>query len=185
MDWTIGIGIAITLVVLFVVLFVVAKKREYKAIYAQQHFIELAGALQRAKDAACAKIGAPPILPPSDDDRVILSSVRIASMYTVDETDDGYSHYFSISNTGGYTPHAVGGMFTVYFTTLLGIPYDKLQLGISESNVYHCRYHLTADQHANVQGLQISIPTEESAKEMHRQCMADRDKLQWSRIQAG
>ena len=180
MGWALGIGIPVVLLVLFVLV----KGRKYNAIYAPGHFIELAQSLQRAKDAACGKIGVPPITPPTDDDRVILSSARIASMYTVDQADDGFSHYFSISIAGGYTPHAVGGMFTVYFTNLLGIPLDKLQLGISEANVYHCRYHLTADEHTDVQDLQISIPTEESATERHRQCMADRDKLQWSRIQA-
>jgi hypothetical protein len=93
------------------------------------------------------KIGEPPIHPPTEDDRVIVSSARIASMYTVEQTDDGFVHYFSISIASGYTPHAVGGMFTVYFSNLLGIPHDKLQLGISENNVYHCRYQLTANEH--------------------------------------
>ena len=181
MGWALGIGIPLAILVLFVL----AKQRKYNAVYAPQHFIELAQSLQRAKDAACAKIGTPPITPPTDDDGVILSSARIASMYTVDQTEDGYSHYFTISIAGGYTPHAVGGMFTVYFTNLLRIPHDKLQLGISEANVYHCRYHLTANEHVDVQDLQVSIPTVESVTEMHRQCMADRDKLQWSRIQAG
>lgn len=180
MNWIVVIAVPVLLSVLFVVI----KGRKYNALYSPAHFIELAHDLQRAKDSACRNIGDPPKTPPTDDDRVILSSCRIASMYTVEQLDGRFLHYFSISIAGSYTPHAIGGMFTVYFTNLLRIPHDKLQLGISPANVYHCRYELTAGEHDAVQSLRIPIPTDEAAVELHRQSMVDRDKLDWARMPA-
>lgn len=178
MGWIFAIGILIGLLALFVFF----KERKYKAIYAPGHFAELAQFLQKAKDSACANIGRPPILSPTDDDRVILSTAQIVSMYTVDKIDGGYSHCFSISIAGDYTPHAVGGMFTVYFSKLLSIPPEKLQLRISEANVYHCRYHLTADEHADIYQMQIPVPTNKSAAKIHAQCMSLLEQLHWARI---
>ena len=151
----------------------------YKRIFCATHFVELAGVLQRSKDAACRSVDRPPQLPPVGDPRVNVSSAEVATMYTVTSVEDEFEHYLSVSIAGRYTPHAVGGTLIVYFAKLLGVPLNSLEPGISERNVYHCVFRLSAAAHSELASRLIAVPTIQEFEAQRQQLFTDRDSIEW------
>lgn len=179
MIWII-IGAAIVLVM--IVFWIVSKGGIYRRIFAAEHFVEFANSLAAATAAGCDKINEPPGNPPTKDPRVFVTSAGLAVMYTVGRENGNYEHHFSISIAGRYTPHAVGGTFTVYVARLLGVDLADLHVGISQGNVYHSAFTLTQDQQATFSDRIITIPSLDDAGELHTECMDVLDRLQFERF---
>lgn len=173
--------LAVFIPVGLIVLWVFLSGGKYKAIFAGEHLVEVATLLQQMKDAAYQRIGEEPT-PPADD-RCTVSSARIASFYTVDEAEDRFVHRFSISIAGSITPHAVGRCFTLYFADLLGIPFEKLQLAVSENHVFHCGYDLSEEEHMALKDHRIEMPkTAEEALRKQRSCSDQALQFEWAKI---
>ncbi len=175
MGW-LGIFIPVGLLILWVLL----GGRKYKAIFAATHLVEVAELLQQMKDAAYQRIGEEPT-PPSDE-RCTVSSARIASFYTVDKAQDHFVHHFSISIAGSHTPHAVGRCFTLYFADLLKVPFEALQLAVSERHVFHCAYEVTEEQHVALGQYEIVVPSPDEASRKQRSCSEKVHEFEWVRI---
>lgn len=182
MTWFfVGIGVF----VLLIVLWVASKGRLYGRIFSTEHYAELADAMPAVKAAACDMINQDPVLPPTEDQRVVITSAGIAILYTISHKDDEFTHHFSISIAGRLTPYAVGGSFTLYIARLLGLDESKLEVGVSEGNVFHTEWRCSEAEQNEFSSRTVASLTPEEAGELFASCIDDKQNLEFHAFHSG
>jgi hypothetical protein len=111
---------------------------KYKAVFADEHFLEVAGKLSGLKEAAFAKAHQPldgPMEP--NDRRTMVTSAGLTMIYIIVPTDAGYEHRLSVSLQNGLTAHAVGEMFALWGILLLGEEKEQCEFYFSQRTVHY------------------------------------------------
>src|SRR3954468_3534958 len=146
-------------VVAIVAAFLLSRASSYRQLFADEHFIAIGRGAAHLKAAAIAQI----IQTDSDhpaspnDPRILKTPAGLAIVYTVQKRESGFVHHCSVSVSGRYTAHAVGGTFVIFIMKLIGIPIERSQFEIGASTVHHGE--ATLDQAAH--GALLRVPPQE------------------------
>lgn len=185
MVWVMSaVGVVLFLGMMVVVLMMIVKGPGYRRIFAARHFVEFGGLVAAAGKAGCTLMNEPPIEPANEDGRLVVSSAGLVFVYSVDEEAGEYVHRLSVSIAGKYTPHALGGTFTVFAAQVLGLDPTKGKVGISPNRVHHAEFLLQRAEQAEFERRTPTVPKEEQVSVIHKECGELRDRLDWAKIEA-
>ena len=156
------IGIAVAAVIGSVLLWSFSRSSKYKAIYADEHFLEVAAELPAIKQHAYAMADDAPdySTPPTDDDpRMFVSSQGLIVMYTIGLEEGRYEQHVSVSLDTGVTVSAVGEMFTLWLLYLLGVDLDPCVLVVSPSRVHFASWQVEPEAREQLAAAPVLEPT--------------------------
>jgi hypothetical protein len=157
----------------------------YRKVFAAEHFVEVARGVLALKQAALASLIVSDEQEPRspEDPRVLRTSAGLVILYTISAREPGrFVHHVSVSIAGGHTAHAVGQTFILFVTHLLGLPPDRLALGVSEAAVHHAEALLSEQEQSDFTSREIKAPTPEHLAAFHQQQVEVRKQLRWERL---
>lgn len=155
----------------------------YRRVFSDEHFVEVANRIVRVAAAAFANPlsadGGTPASP--DDPRVLVSSAGLMLAYTVHPREGRIVHHWSVSLSGGYTAHAVGRTFVLLTARLIGVPYERLALGIGRSTVHHAEVDLSEAEHAALRERSVPEVSAADVDALRKELIDVADRLEWAR----
>jgi hypothetical protein len=150
----------------------------YRKLFARPHFSELAAALAGLKQAALVAYHAEGVSPgPS----ALGTSAGLAVLYSISSSERGILHHCSVSQSGGPTPHAVGGTFLAFTSRVLGLAPERGRFLIGPSGVHHGEWLLSAQEHAALAAEPTRVPAADELESWVRGSLTTRDAIQWQR----
>jgi hypothetical protein len=186
MEWlTIGMLLTIVTVLTLAGLWLLRGFEAYTKMFSDEHFHEVGARLPALKRAALERI----IVPEADlvctpeDARGMLTSAGLTVLYLVGHEGDWFHHDLSVSSTArGYTAHAVGEMFTCLLVRLLGVGMDRPRLWVSSRAVHHAAFTLSAADHEQFAGWQVTPLSPEGLAAFRRDWALSWRAVRWEHI---
>ena len=179
------IGIAVAGVIGSVLLWLFVRSSKYKAIFADEHFLEIAAELPPIKQHAYAMADDAPdrSKPPTDDDpRMFVSSQGLIVMYTIGLEEGEYEQHVSVSLDTGYTAGAVGEMFTHWLLYLLSVDLDHCVFVISPSRVHFASWRVEPEALEQLAAAPVLEPTADDVARFREHWREAREKVQCNRM---
>jgi hypothetical protein len=178
LGWVLG-AVAVLLVAIFV-WGVWSRTRMYRRLFSDRHFLELAGAAVALQQAGLDRpITDSDQIKSQSDPRCLLTSAGLAVVYTVSTNDSEITHHCSVSLAAGPTARAVGEIFLLLMTKLLGLPIDKLRVHIGSSTVHHALAILTLSEHARLASAPAFELTADNLEHVRREIHDLRANPEW------
>lgn len=159
----------------------------YRRLFADRNFLEVATGVARLKVAALDKV----IVSHEDevkspaDPRALVTSAGLVLIYTVWRVEDRFVHHYSVSVDGGITAHAIGETFVLFVAKLLGVPFEKLALGVGQTTVHHAQFDLSISEQTQFAEFPVPEVSKAGVKAFLTEGMEARKHLQWQRSDAG
>lgn len=159
---------------------VLARIGKHRRLFADEHFMEVAQAASRLKQAALADLQFPsPVANPGDDPRALLTGRGLAVVYTVVQQEQQYVHHCSVSLVDGVTANAIGGTFLIFAATFLGLPADAMTYQIGASTVHHGELVVGAEDHAAIASRPVPAASLENVQAIRLASFNARRSLAW------
>lgn len=172
-------------VVVLIALWFLTRGGKYKKVFADEHFLEVAGRVPALKEAALAQAERPADVSsplPVDDPRRVVTSAGLVVLYTIAPEGAGFEHHVSVSLDGAYTAHAVGDMFVWWILRLLGVDVRRCGLLISPRTVHFAIWIIDRAEHAEFSGRPVGVPAAAQVAEFRKEWVQSWQSVRWERI---
>jgi hypothetical protein len=139
---------------------------KYKRLFADEHIVELAERLTKAK-AACLALLEKPYAGDKkfrneaarDEGNLFVTSARLSVYYTIDREDRDYRHHISIAYSGGVLALSGGQHFAGILNELLHLDLlSRASMWQSKRTVFHITFALNAGEQDRFANDPVHIP---------------------------
>ncbi|MES2462967.1 MAG: hypothetical protein V4671_20475 [Armatimonadota bacterium] len=154
------------------------RSAQLKQIFSDAHLIEIAEQLEAVKPLAVhlAEVSEAPFAL-EDDPRAFMTGAGIVLYYTISHDDGLYFHHFSLKDSYGITPHAVGATLVVYVARLFSVSPEILTVERSQQQVFHVSFKLSGEEQKAFARTPLHVPSARAARTLFNECLEIRQNL--------